>query len=45
MKSQLDRGFTPKQIAGRMKLESYDGAIDYQTIYRLIKKTMELPSP
>ncbi|MDP0589917.1 MAG: hypothetical protein QS748_12335 [Candidatus Endonucleobacter bathymodioli] len=39
VKSQLDLGFTPEQIAGRMKLESYDEAIGYQTIDRLIKKT------
>ncbi|MDP0589170.1 MAG: hypothetical protein QS748_08240 [Candidatus Endonucleobacter bathymodioli] len=39
VKSQLGLGFTPEQIAGRMKLESYNGPMGYQTIYRLIKKT------
>jgi len=38
VKSQLGLGFTLEQIAGRMKLESYNGAMGYQTIYRLIKK-------
>ena len=35
VKSQLGLGFTPEQMAGRMKLESYNGAMGYQTIYRL----------
>ena len=38
VKSQLSLGFTPEQIAGRMKLESFNGMISCQTIYRLIKK-------
>jgi len=38
VKSHLGLGFTPEQIAGRMKLESFKGTISCQTIYRLIKK-------
>ena len=38
VKSQMSLGFTPEQIEGRMKLESFNGMISCQTIYRLIKK-------
>ncbi|MCK5893076.1 MAG: hypothetical protein KAG53_01435 [Endozoicomonadaceae bacterium] len=39
VKSHLSLGFTPEQIAVRMKLESFNGTISCQTIYGLIKKT------
>ncbi|MCK5893726.1 MAG: hypothetical protein KAG53_04805 [Endozoicomonadaceae bacterium] len=38
VKSHLSLGFTPEQIAGRMKLESFNRTISCQTIYRLIRK-------
>lgn len=36
VKTWLDNKFSPEQIAGRMKLESYTGAISCQTIYRMV---------
>ena len=38
LKSQLNLDFTPEQIAARMTLESFNGRISCQTIYRLIKQ-------
>ena len=38
VKALLGLGFTPEQISGRMKLESFGGAISYQTIYRLVRE-------
>ena len=33
----LDFGFTPEQIAGRMRLERFSSAVSLQTIYRIIR--------
>lgn len=33
----LDFGFTPEQIAGRMRLERFTHAVSLQTIYRIIR--------
>ena len=36
VKAWLNNKFSPEQIAGRMRLESYTGTISYQTIYRMV---------
>jgi len=38
VKVLLSLGLTPEQISGRMKLESFEGRVSYQTIYRLIRE-------
>lgn len=38
VKALLGLGFTPEQISGRMKLESFGGKISYQIIYRIVRE-------